>query len=143
MRVVSLRATATMALRGMALVDAPVKGAQFRVFANRGPGALNQLVAQAAVARASNATAIDLISGGMLARHQPQKGGNLADVGDFAPISQSGNQVGRDNPANPRKTGEPANHLPQFRIIYAEAADLLLNCGGRQKMELQRSDQMV
>src|ERR1700682_2751853 len=31
---------------GLALIDAPIKSAQFRIFADRCPGALNQLVAQ-------------------------------------------------------------------------------------------------
>ena len=44
----------------MALIDAAIESPQFRIFANGGPGALNQLVAQTTVARARNRAAIFL-----------------------------------------------------------------------------------
>lgn len=45
-----------------------VKLAQFRIFSDRDPGALNQPVAQPAVARPRDGSAILFIAGRMLAR---------------------------------------------------------------------------
>ena len=65
-------------LLGLALIDAPIESAQFRIFADRCPSALNQLVAQTAVANASNLAAIFLVAGGVFAGNQAQEAGDLS-----------------------------------------------------------------
>src|ERR1700694_398742 len=54
---------------GMPLKDAPVESPQFRIFANRYPSALNQLVAQTTVSGPSNRAAIYFLPGGVFAGH--------------------------------------------------------------------------
>src|SRR5450759_201788 len=76
-------------LLGLALIDAPIESAQFRIFADRCPSALNQLVAQTAVANAGYLTAIFLVTSGMFTGDQTQKAGDLAHVLDLAPIPQA------------------------------------------------------
>src|ERR1700730_3606315 len=76
-------------LLGLALIDAPIESAQFRIFADRCPSTLNQLVAQTAVTNAGNLASIFLIAGGMFTGDQAQKGGDLAHVLNLAPIPQA------------------------------------------------------
>lgn len=81
-------------LLGLALIDAPIESPQFRIFADRHPSALNQLIAQTAVADAGNLATIVLVAGRVLAGDQAQKAGDLAHVTDLAPISQARQGVG-------------------------------------------------
>src|SRR5207244_1708746 len=128
---------------GVTMIDAQIEGAQFRIFSDRGPGALNQLVAQPAVARAGNPAAIFFLAGGVLARDNPEESSNLAHVANLAPVAQPGHQVrGHDHP-DAGKAGEQTDRLPQFRIVLTKVADLLLGGGGRVKMKMQRPDQLV
>src|SRR5712692_2594802 len=75
-------------LPGLALIDAPIESAQFRIFADRRPSALNQLVAQTAVTNTGNLASIFLVTSRVLAGAEAQKAGDLAHVLDLAPIPQ-------------------------------------------------------
>ena len=127
----------------MTLIDAPIELAQFRIFSDRHPGALNQLVAQPAVARARDLTAILFVAGRMLARHQSEKPGNLPHVGNQRWISQPGDQMRRHDLADAGKALEPGDRLPQLRILLTVVTNLLLRRRGRIEVEMQRADQLV
>src|SRR2546428_10044627 len=91
-------------LFGLALIDAPIESAQFRIFADRCPSALNQLVAQTAVANASNLAAIFLVTSRMFTGDQTQKAGDLAHVLDLAPIPQARQSMSGGDGAHYRRT---------------------------------------
>src|SRR5712691_5800972 len=102
---------------GVTMIDAQIEGAQFRILSDRGPGALNQLVAQPAVARAGNPAAICFLAGGVLARDNSEESSNLAHVANLPPVAQPGHQMGRHDHPDAGKTGEQTDRLPQFRIV--------------------------
>jgi hypothetical protein len=81
-------------LLGMTLIDAAIESAQVRIFVDRYPGALNQLVPQTAVAATRNRTAIFLVAGGVLAGNQAQKTSDLSHIADLPPVSQAGQRMG-------------------------------------------------
>ena len=56
---------------------------------------------------------------------QSEKAGNLANIGNLARVPQPRGQVGCHNPTDPWNALEQSNILPQFRIVLAEAANLL------------------
>ena len=125
----------------MPLIDALIELAQFRI-SDRHPGALNQLVAQSAVARAGDRAAILFLASRMLARDQSEKSGNLPHVGNQRWISQPRYQMRRDDYANAGNRSEQADQAPQFRIVLTEVTDLMMRGGGRIEMEMQRADQL-
>ena len=91
------------------LIDALIELAQFRIFSDGHPGTLNQLVAQAAIAGAGNLTAILFVAGRMFARDQPEKRGNLTNVGDQHWIPKPSNQMCGHDLANARQALEPGD----------------------------------
>src|SRR5436305_2019131 len=64
----------------VSLINTAIEVAQLRIFTDGRPSALNQFVAQAAVAGASNLTAILFIAGRVLARDYSEKAGYLSPV---------------------------------------------------------------
>ena len=93
----------------MSLIDALIELTQFRIFSDRYPGALNQLVAQPAVARARDLAAILFVTGRMLARYQPEKSGNLPHVGNQSWIAKASDQVSGYDLADARQALEPGD----------------------------------
>src|SRR6266550_3230936 len=67
-------------LLGMALIDTAIEITQLGIFLDGGPGALNQLVAQAAVTRASNRAAIFFLAGRVFAGNHAEEAGYLLSI---------------------------------------------------------------
>src|SRR2546423_7860176 len=130
-------------LFGLALINAPIESAQFRIFADRCPSALNQLVAQTAVANASNLAPVFLVTSGMLTGYQTQEASDLAHVLDLAPITQARQRMSGRDGAYSWQADQKIDAAAQLRIVLTEISDLFLHFGGGQKMELQSIDQLV
>src|SRR5437588_8197358 len=127
----------------VSLINTAIESPQFRVSLDRRPSALNQFVAQAAVAGASNLTAILFIAGGVFARDYSQKAGYLAPVFYLLRIAQAGHQMRAYNPADARQTQQQIDRLLQLWIIQAVLANLF-GCPGRcLKMKMQGIEQVV
>src|SRR6266851_10152707 len=127
----------------MAGVDAAIKGAQFRILSNGDPGALNQLVAQTAIARARDLAAILFVTGRMLARYQAEKSSNLPHVGNQSWIAKASDQVSGYDLADAGQALEPGDRLSQFRILFTVMVQLLLRRRGRVEIEMQRAHELV
>src|SRR5467141_424409 len=116
-------------LFGLALIDAPIEGAQFRIFADGCPSALNQLVAQTAVANPSNLAAIFLVTSGMFTGDQTQKAGDLAHVLDLAPITQARQGMSGGDRTYSWQADKKTDALAEFGIVLTEMPDLFLHLG--------------
>src|SRR6185503_12253819 len=103
-------------LLGMSLIDAPVKSPQLRIFTDRGPGALNQFVAQATVARPGNLTAIFFLAGRVFARNYAQEAGDLLAILYLLWITQARSQVRSYNPTDTRQAKQQIDRLLQLWI---------------------------
>src|SRR5438270_6521808 len=127
----------------VSLINTAIESPQFRVSLDRRPSALNQFVAQATVAGASNLTAILFIAGGVFARDYSQKAGYLSPVFYLPGIAQAGHQMRAYNPADARQTQQQIDRLLQLWIIQAVLADLFSCPRGRLKMKVQRVQQVI
>src|SRR5436190_5110467 len=127
----------------MALIDAAIEITQLGIFLDGGPGALNQLVAQAAVAGTSNLAAIFFFAGRMLARHDPKEAGYLLAILYLLWIADPGRQVRSYNPTDPGQTQQQIDRLLQFWIMQAILTNLFGRSPGRLKMKVQRVEQII
>src|SRR3954463_995132 len=130
-------------LLGMALIDAAIESPQLRIFLDRGPGALNQLIAQPAVARVGNRAAIFLFAGRVFAGDDPEEAGNLLPIFDLLRVAQTCHQMRTDNPPNARQTQQQIDGLLQLCILEAVATNLFGGGGRGLKMEVQRVEQII
>ncbi len=113
----------------LALINAPIESAQFRILADRGPSTLNQLAAQTFVADAGNLPAIFLVAGRVLAGDQPQEARDLSDIFDLAPITEPRQRMGGSNGPDPGQARQKTEALAKFGITLTETPNLFLHFG--------------
>ena len=73
---------------------------QLAVLADCRPGGLNEFTPKSRISAVSNRAAIGSLSGGTLGGHQSQKGRQLANVFDQAPVPDARHQLAGHNPAD-------------------------------------------
>ena len=78
-----------------------------------------------------------------LGGNQPQKGRQLANVFNLAPVADTGHHLARHDPADPRKRLEIVYTLRQFRVVLAKAADLAGRLKNLFLVKLQTVQQLV
>src|SRR5438034_3138008 len=127
----------------MTVINALVESAQLRIFLNGGPGALNQLISQPAVAGARNLAAIFFLAGRMLARDDAEEAGNLPSVCDLLWVAEPGHQMRSYDPADARQALQQVDRLLQFRIIQAVATNLFDRRGRCLKVKMQGIQQII
>src|SRR5262245_42143986 len=122
-RVLSLRATATMATRAMAAANGAKKFSKFPVLADRRPGGLDEFASQPAVSTMGDRSPMGFLSRRALAGNQSQKPCQLAHVLKLPPVADAGQELTGHNPANPTDTHHILNALRQLRVVVAKLAN--------------------
>ena len=97
---------------------------QLAVLADRRPRGLNEFTSQSGISAVSNRAAIGSLSGGSLGGNQPQKGRQLANVFDLAPVPDTGHHLAGHDPADPGKRCQILYTLRQLRVVLTKAANL-------------------
>jgi len=73
---------------------------QLAILADRRPRSLNEFAAQSWISAVSNRAASGSLSGGALGGHQSQKGRQLTNVFDLAPVPDTGKHLAGHDPAD-------------------------------------------
>src|SRR5258705_2079952 len=97
---------------------------QLAILADRIPSMLNGFAAEFWTPREGNRAASGPHSGGALGGHQSQKGRQLTNVFDLAPVPDTGKHLAGHDPADPGKRFEIVYTLRQFRVVLTKAANL-------------------
>ena len=101
-----------------------VKCPQLAVLPDGRPRSLDEFPSQPALARAGDRASIGVRAGGALAGHHAQKPGQLADVAQFPPIPDPGNQLTGHDPSNPWNRPQQRDAPGQLWVTLTVAADL-------------------
>ena len=76
---------------------------ELSVLADRRPRGLNEFASQSWISTVSNRSSLGSLSGGSLGGNQPQKGRQLTNVFDLAPVPDAGHHLAGHDPAEPGK----------------------------------------
>ncbi len=105
---------------------------QLAVLADRRPRRLNEFSSQSGISTVSNRAAIGSLSGGSLGGNQTQKGRQLANVFDLAPVPDASHELASHDPAEPGKRFQILDTARQLRVVLTMAA----NRAGAPKTDL-------
>jgi hypothetical protein len=100
------------------------KFSQLAILADRRPRGLNEFAAQSGISAVRNRAASGSLPGGSLGGHQPQKGRQLTNGFDLAPVPDAGHHLAGHDPADPGNAFQILDALRQLRIVLAKAANL-------------------
>ena len=125
------------------MVNAPIESAQFSILPDSRPGSLDELVTQPGISHTGDSTPPDLLTGGALRSDQPQKGSQLPDMPQVAPVTDSSQKLGACRPPNTRNGHQVAKRPFDLWLITAEAADLTRGFLDLPLRKLKRLNQPV